>query len=435
MRNIVIIGGGFAGITAVRCLERLLPPEWQIILLSEENYMLYTPLLPEVVGASLLPAHTVASIRKILHRAQYYRAKVQDVDFQARYIRFHNDKTHTFFYEHLIFACGKVANMNFIEGMAENAMPLKTVGDALHIRNQIIISLERAELENDPELRRRLLTVIVIGGGSSGVEVAGSVADFMQAARKYYSSMQETPVTVIVLEGTDRLLSEFPSSLGESAMALMKENNITIRLNTTASEISAKGVKINDGEWLYGKNVICTIGAVPNALVEKLAIPKEKGLIKTDYDMSVPDVEGVWAIGDCAAVVNKHNGKLSPPTAQFAVRQGKQLAINVVRKIKVRKTRPFNYHSRGQFATIGHRRAVAHMFGIKLSGFPAWLIWRAVYLLMLPTWVRKLEVFSAWNMELLFPRDITQLHLARTRPPKKPEKSRQHSDDISDVKK
>lgn len=141
----------------------------------------------------------------------------------------------------------------------------------------------------------------------------------------------------------------------------------------------------------------------------------------TNNDMSIAGVDGVWTIGDCAAIVDKHNEELCPPTAQFAVRQGKQTGKNIVRKIKGRKTRAFNYHSRGQFATIGHRRAVAHMFGIKLSGFPAWLIWRAVYLLMLPTWVRKLEVFSAWNMELSFPCDITQLHLARTRPTRKEE--------------
>lgn len=431
MRNIVVIGGGFAGTTTAKYLEHHLSSEWQVMLLSEENYMVYTPLLPEVVGASLLPAHTVAPIRKILRRAKYFRARVQEIDLLTRSISFHNNKTHTLSYEHLVLAIGKVPNMSFIEGMAENAMPLKTVGDALHIRNQIIISLEQAELESDPELRRQLLTVIVIGGGSSGVEVAGSVADFMQAAKKYYPVMHEITPRVIILESAGKLLSEFPGSLGDSAMKLMQNNNIDIRLNTVASQISEDGVKINDNEWLQAKNIICTIGTVSNELVGNLKLPDDKGLIKTNNDMSVFGVDGVWAIGDCAAIVNKHNEQLSPPTAQFAVRQGKQAGKNIVRKIKGKKTRPFNYHSRGQFATIGHRRAVAHMYGIKLSGFPAWLIWRAVYLLMLPTWVRKLEVFSAWNLELLFPRDITQLHLARTKPPQKQKSTHQHNDDTS----
>jgi NADH dehydrogenase len=418
MRNIVVIGGGFAGTTVVKSLELTMPADWQIILVSEENYMTYTPLLPEVAGASLLPGHAVAPIRKMLRRARYYRAQIQDIDLVGRTVRFENGKPDKISYEHLIIACGKVPNTRFIEGMADNALPLKTLGDALHIRNRIIISLERAELENDPDIRCKLMTFIVIGGGSSGVEVAGEIADFLDAAKKYYPCMHNNPVRIVLLESGSRLLSEFPAPLGESALHIMRKNGIEIHLNTRATLVTKDGVRISGGNWIKGTNIICTIGTVPNRLIQKLPLPKEKGLIKTLPDMSVANFEGLWAIGDCAAVLNTQDGEYCPPTAQFAIRQGKQLAQNIVQVISGKDTQPFSYRSRGQLATIGHRKAVAYVLGIKFSGFPAWLLWRAAYLLMLPTSLRKLQVFSEWNLELLFPRDVTQLHLTRTKPPR-----------------
>jgi NADH dehydrogenase len=277
--------------------------------------------------------------------------------------------------------------------------------------------LEKAELEEDQEIRRRLTTYIVIGGGSSGVEIAGEIADFLAIAKKYYSCVSNTTARIVLLESGDRLLSEFPEVLGESALQYIRENGIEVRLNTGANMVAEHGVKIDGGEWIAADNIICTIGTKPNHLVQKLPLPKHKGLIKTMPDMSVANFRGLWAIGDCAAVINSENDNYSPPTAQFAVQQGKQLAKNIARAVSGTETHSFRYRSRGQLATIGHRKAVAHVFGINLIGFPAWLMWRAVYLLMLPTLLRKLQVFSEWNLELLFPRDVTQLDLKQTNVP------------------
>jgi NADH dehydrogenase len=412
VKNVVVIGGGFAGTTVVQRLERKLPDGWQAILVSEENYTLYTPLLPEVAGASLLPGHAVAPIRKMLRRTRYYRSKVLDVDLAQRRIQLEAVQAVT--YDHLVLACGKVPDVSFIDGMTEYALPLKTLGDALHIRNRVIVSLERAELEDDPQIRRRMTTFVIVGGGSSGAEVAGAVADFLDAARRYYPRMRDTAVKVVLLEGGGSLLSEFPRALGESALRAMRRRGIDVRLNARANAVGQHGLEIEGQGWLEADNIICTIGTAPNPLIERLNLPTQRGLITTEPDMSVPGSEGVWAIGDCAAVVNAEDDQLSPPTAQFAVRQGRQLAQNIQRAVAGRATRPFSYRSRGHLATIGHRKAVAHVLGVKLSGFPAWLTWRAVYLLLLPTLLRKLQVFSEWNLELLFPRDVTQLNLART---------------------
>jgi NADH dehydrogenase len=180
--------------------------------------------------------------------------------------------------------------------------------------------------------------------------------------------------------------------------------------------VTQDGVKTESGDWIRGGNVICTIGSVPNPLVEALDLPNHKGLMDTAPDMSVPGAEGVWAVGDCAAITNAYDNSSSPPMAQYAVRQARQVADNIVRTLQGGATRPFSYRSRGHMTSIGHRRAIAHVLGIRLSGFPAWLLWRSVYLSMLPTFLRKLQVFVEWSLELLFPRDITQLHMSRTLP-------------------
>ena len=371
-RNIVVIGGGFAGTMLVKTLGRKLPPEWQAVLISKENYMMYTPLLAEVAGASLLPGQAVAPIRKMLRRSLYYRATVDEIDLERRCITCQAEHPQSLQYDHLVFACGKVPHMHFIEGMSADTLPLKTLGDALYLRNRIIVSFERLEMEMDTQLRRRLMTFIIIGGGSSGVEVAGSVADFITAAHKFYPSASKEEFRIIVLESGERLLSEFPAPLGDSALKHMRKNGIDVHLQTRVVRITKTGVQTKGGDWIEGDNIICTIGTEPNPLIQRLAIPKQKGLIQTRRDMSVDQLSNVWAIGDCAAVMNTYDDSWSPPTAQFASQQGKQLADNILRSIRGESTRPFHYRSRGQLATIGHHKAVAHVFGIQLSGFGAW---------------------------------------------------------------
>ena len=414
MSTIVVVGGGFAGTAAVRRLERRAPEDWQVVLVSEENFMIYTPLLAEVVGASLLPGHIVAPIRRMLRRTRYYQARVEEIDLRQHVIRYSSRGLHELSFDHLVLACGRIADIGIAEGMPEHGLSLKTLGDALHIRNRIITRLEQAELEHDADVRRTLTSFIVVGGGSSGVEVAGAIADFMRAACKNYLRTGIMDISVILLESGDRLVPEFPASLGEAALKAMRDNGVEVHLDARVSMVSPQGVKTQSGDWFRGGNVICTIGTVPNPMLETLDIPAHKGLVSTRPDMSVPDLQGVWAIGDCAAVVNAHDGEPSPPTAQFAARQGKQVADNIVRAIRGESTRAFNYRSLGQLASIGHHRAIVHMTGLRLSGFPAWLLWRAVYLSMLPTFLRKLQVFSEWTIDLLFPRDTTQLYLQRT---------------------
>jgi NADH:ubiquinone reductase (H+-translocating) len=292
-------------------------------------------------------------------------------------------------------------------------LPLKTLGDSLFLRNRAIVRLEQAELQQDAELRRWLTTFVVVGGGFSGVEVAGELADFLRASRRYYRSIDD--VRVQLVHSGDRLLPELSPSLGRFAHCKMVAQGIEVFLNARAQRVDASSLHLDTGEALAAGTIICTIGTAPNPLIRDLPLPQSRGRIETAADMSVPGVRNVWALGDCAAVPNARDGKVSPPTAQFADRQARRLADNIARSLRGSPTREFSYKPIGQLSAIGHNKAVAEVFGIRIAGFAAWLLWRGVYLLKIPTLGRKVRLFLEWNWAMFFPPDIAHLGFTRTR--------------------
>ena len=414
-RNIVIVGGGFAGTTLAQTLVRRLRPPYRVVLVSQESYTTFNPMLAEVVGASIFPEQVIAPIRQMVGGAQFVMATVSDVDFERRVLRAETlAGVRDIPYEHLVFAFGTRANLALVPGMEKHALPLKLVGDAMFIRNRVLQRVARIELESDPELRRRLGHFIVVGGGFSGVEVAGELADFLHGARRWYPRVAPDELRVTVLQDADRLLVELPEALGRRAADSMRERGIDVRLGARAAEIDADGVRLADGQYIDGSTVICTIGTKPNPLVQRLAVPTERGRIETLPDMSVRGLMRVWAIGDCALIRNQNDGSLAPPTAQFAVAQARQLADNLGNSLDGRPTQPFAYTSKGMMATVGHMKGVAQLFGVRLSGLPAWLLWRAYYLSRMPTFGRKLRIFVEWTWSMFFKADITHLRFTRT---------------------
>lgn len=415
MKNLVIVGGGFAGTTLAQHLEHKLPQGWQLTLVSQENFITFNPLLPEVVGASILPGHVIAPHRQMIHCSHVCMAQVTEIDYAAKIVHYLGEGSGMLSYDQLVLACGVNANLDLVKGMAQHALPLKTLGDALFLRNRIVSRLEQAELQPDPVARRWLTTFVVIGGGFSGVETAGVLTDFLRASLRYYPRIKRDDIRVVLLHGQNRLLPELSASLGEFAGRKMRMHGLDVRLEARAARIDDRAVTLASGEIIPAGTVICTIGTQPNSLVADSPLPTEKGRVKVDADMSVPGFEGVWAIGDCAAVPNQLDGKISPPTAQFADRQGRQLASNIAGKLRGAPTRAFSFKPVGQLSTIGHNKAVAEMFGVKLSGFIAWLLWRGVYLLKIPTFARKSRLFLEWNWAMFFPPDISHLGYRRTR--------------------
>jgi NADH dehydrogenase len=412
--DVVILGGGFAGATLASRLERKLSGSRTIAVISRQNFITYNPLLPEVVGASILPGHVVAPLRQMLKRSEFRMVEVARVDFATKTICQLGETPEPIHYGQLVICCGRHANLDMVPGMASHALPLKTLGDALFLRNRVIARLEQAALQTDPKRRRQLMSFLIIGGGFSGVEVAGEICDFLHSAVRYYRSVKPEDCRVILVHSGDYLLPEISRQLGGFTRRKMVRRGIEIYLNARAARVDGEGVELASGDRIAAGTVICTIGTAPNPLTLELGLHLERGRIVTHPDMSVPDLDGVWAIGDCAAVPNAHDNRLSPPTAQFAVRQACQLADNIARTLRAEPTRPFRYKAIGQLSSIGHNKAVAEIFGFRISGFVAWLLWRGVYLLKIPTFARKARIFFAWNWEMLFPADIANLDFERT---------------------
>ena len=414
-RQVVIVGGGFAGTTLAQSLERLLPAAWRIVLVSQESYTTFNPMLAEVVGASVFPEQVVAPIRQMVKRTRFVMGTVTGVDFERRTVHAHTlAGMQALPFEHLVFAFGTRANLALVPGMAEHALPLKLVGDAMFIRNRVLQRVARIELESDPVLRRRLGHFVVVGGGFSGVEVAGELHDFLHGARRYYPRVKDGELQVTILQDGERLLPELPEKLGRSAARSMGRRGIEVRLGARAARVDAEGVTLADGTGIAAATVICTIGTRPHRLVEQIAVPLQRGRIETAPDMSVAGTRGVWAIGDCALVKNAADGGFAPPTAQFAVAQAQQLAKNIAQRIAGRPTCAFGHVSKGMMATVGHMNGVAQVFGLRVSGLPAWLLWRAFYLMRMPTFGRKLHIWMEWTWGMFFRADITHLRFTRS---------------------
>lgn len=414
-KNLLIVGGGFAGTTLAQSLEHRLPPGWKLTLVSQENFITYNPLLPEVVGASILPGHVIAPHRQMICCSSVCMAEVTTIDLEAREVHYHGEGSGRLAFDELVLACGANASLDVVRGMAQHAMPLKTLGDALYVRNHVISRLEQAELQADDAARRWLTTFVIVGGGFSGVETAGELVDFLHASLKYYPRIRREDLRIVLLHGTDRLLPELSATLGAFTLRTMRRRGVDVRLGARASCVTERAVVLADGTSVEAGTVICTIGTASNPLLQQIPAPLQRGRLVVNADLSVPGVEGVWAVGDCAAVPNARDGQVSPPTAQFATRQAKVLAANILAKLHGRPTRAFSYRPLGQLSSVGHNKAVAEILGIKLSGFVAWLMWRGLYLLKIPTLARKTRLFLEWNWAMFFPPDISHLGYRRTR--------------------
>jgi NADH:ubiquinone reductase (H+-translocating) len=415
VNTIVIVGGGFAGTALLRALDGRLPADHELLLISDESYTTFNPLLPEAVGAAVFPEQVVAPIRQIVRRARFVMGRVVAVDPARRTLRCETlAGPLELAYAHLVLAFGNRARLDLLPGLAEHGLALKTVGDAMHIRNVVLRRVARIELEDDPAVRARLGHFVVIGGGFSGVETAGALVDCLHGIRRYYPRVAAGELKVTLLQDLPRLLPELPERLGNAAHASLSARGVDVRTGMRARCVGEQGVLLAGGERVAAATVICTVGTRPNALVERMLLPTERGQIVVNPDLSVAEVPGVWAIGDCARVPNAHDGRPAPPTAQFAVREAKCAAQNLLAAIAGRPTRAFRYRSRGALAAIGRRKGVADVLGIPLSGLPAWLLWRAYYLAQMPTLGRKVRIFVEWTWGMFFPHDITHLRFTRS---------------------
>jgi NADH dehydrogenase len=410
MMRIVIVGGGFAGVWCARMLRKKLSSDrYEIVVFSRENHLVFFPLLADVAGATITPDAVTVPLRQMLPGIRCRTEEVRRIDLAGSEVEYesYDGYLQRMSTDHTVIACGSTVNLGVVPGMADHALPLKSVEDAMALRFHIMRQLEKAEVCDDPERRRWYLSIAVVGGGFSGVEVAGQLNDLVRASVRFYRNFTADDVTMTLLHSRNHILPEVSPTLRKFARSKMEKAGIRIRLNTRVTAATAEGVELEDGTMIHGATIVCTIGTTMPQLVEGLDVAKERGRVLTDQDMRVRGLPNVWAIGDCAHIVNAYDNHVAPSTGQFAEREGRHAAENIIRVLEGQSTKPFCFKPLGQLCGIGERNAVAEIFGVRLSGFPAWWLWRTVYLFKSPSWSRRIKVAFDWTWDLLFPRDLT----------------------------
>ncbi len=411
--RVVIVGGGFAAVQFAKTLRsKLRASECEILLFNRENHMVFHPLLADVAGASINADAAAAPLRQMLPGVGFRTERVQRIDLSSSEIDFDdgNGALTRLHYDHVVIACGAESNLGIIPGMSEHAFAFKVMRDAIDLRQHIVHQMEYAEASSDPDRRRWYLSFIIVGAGFSGAEVAGEINELVRSSTRFYRNFRKDDVVVTLVHSQGQILPEVATKLREFARKKMERAGITMLLNTRAVAATHEGVELNDGRMLLGATVVCTIGTAISPIVQSLDAPKERGRIRTAPDMRIEGQTNAWAIGDCAFTINAFDNKPSPPTGQFAERQGRQAALNLIRIVNGEATKSFHFKALGQLCSIGGYQAVAEMLGVHVSGFLAWLMWRGVYLFKLPTWSRRIKVALDWSWDVLFPRDLSFLN-------------------------
>ena len=443
----MILGGGFAGVECARQLESQFKdnPEIELLMVSEDNFLLFTPMLPQVASGMIETRHIVLPIRTICKKTKFYEGRVKNIDPYGKLVTLWgtgDKRSISIHYDFLVVALGSETNFFGMSDVEKNAYTMKTLNDAVVLRNRVIDMLEQAENETDPILRKSFLNFVVVGGGFAGIETAGELMDLLLDARKHYPTIQKKDLRVIVLEALGMILPGFNQKLADFAKDKMVERGIDIRLKTAVTsfdgnEVTTKTIDptpkdpIDDSfvDSIRTKTLIWTAGVTPVNTIKRSMFKTDKGKLIINDFLEVPDFPGVFAIGDCALFLDPETQRPFPPTAQIAEAQAKVAAKNLTALIKNSEKEKFVYHSKGQMAIIGKRSGIATFLGMNISGFWAWLIWRNVYLSKIATFDKRTRVFLDWTIDLFFDRDISRLKLMKD----KTEKEYKLLDEVDDV--
>ena len=429
IKRIVILGSGFAGIEVLKKLQKKFHSNKNIdiILVGKDNFLLFTPMLPEVASGMIETRHILTPVRSFCKKAKFYEANVESIDLDNRQVTLThsigrqsqpNDwRENTLKYDYLVIALGSENNFFNKSDIQKHSFTMKSIDDAIILRNHIINILEQASLEEDnKELRKSLLTFVVVGGGFNGVETVGALNDFIrESIICYYKNIYMTEVRVMLVHTTDKLLEQIDEPLGKFALKKLKASGVEFIMNSHVIDATANSVKldnVNDA-IIPCYTLIWTAGVTPSKLIADLPCEHDKGhrVVANNY-LEVLGHNGVYVLGDCACITDPHTGKPYPPTAQHAIRQAKVAAKNIISSIKGEgesKKAKFDYKTKGMMAEIGKRAGVATILGFKLHGFVAWWLWRTYYLDNLPTIKKKLKVMGDWTYDLISKPDVVMI--------------------------
>ncbi len=446
-KKIIILGGGFAGVECARQLESEFgnDPKIELVMVSEDNFLLFTPMLPQVASGMIETRHIVLPIRTICQKTKFYEGRVKNIDPYGKLVTLwgtSDKRSISIHYDFLVVALGSETNFFGMANVEKNAYTMKTLNDAVMLRNRVIDMLEQAENETDPILRKSFLNFVVVGGGFAGIETAGELMDLLLDARKHYPTIHKDDLKVIVLEALPMILPGFNEKLAEFAKEKMVDRGIDIRLQTAVTsfdgnEVTTKALEQNPKnstdesivDAIRTKTLIWTAGVTPVNTIKRSMLKTDRGKVIINEYLEAEGFPNVFAIGDCALFLNSETKRPFPPTAQIAEAQAKTAAKNLKAVIKNLEKEKFEFHSKGQMAIIGKRSGIATFLGMNISGFWAWLIWRNVYLSKIPTLDKKIRVFLDWTIDLFFDRDISRLKLMK----RKEEKEYKELDEVDDV--
>lgn len=422
--RIVILGGGFAGVTTAQHLEELFgaEPSVSITLVSDTNALLFTPMLAEVAGSSLEATHITSPLRTSLRRTNVVRNKALAIDLQKRCVQLAPDvpitshptaaapeEGHEVPFDQLVLALGAVSNYLGLNNVKSSSFDFKSLGDAMRIRNHVIDLFERAADEPPSAARQAMLTFVVAGGGFAGAELAGALNDFARGMLAYYPTISPEEVRVMLVHSRDRILPELSEELAAYALERMAARGVIFKLNVRVADARAGAVILSNKEEILTETLVWTAGTAPNPLVQTLPVERDKrGAVLVDKMLAIPNHPGLWAGGDCAAITDAKTGQPCPPTAQFALREARTLAQNIHASVRGLPLTPFHFDALGALCVVGHHTACAEIKRFRFSGLFAWFLWRGIYLAKLPSLERKVRVAVDWFVELFFPRDIVQ---------------------------
>jgi NADH:quinone reductase (non-electrogenic) len=426
-KHVIILGSGFAGVEVLKRLQKKFKnnEHVEITLVSKDNFILFTPMLPEIASGMIETRHILTPIRSFCSKANFYEANVESIDFKNKNVIIRHPigklseptawDQHTLKYDYLVIALGSETRFFGITEVKKHSFTMKSIDDAIAVRNHTLSMLEQANNEReDRDLIKSLLTFVVVGGGFNGIETVGELNDFVRGTiRAYYKSIYMSDVRVILVSATDKILEQVDEKLGEWALQKLKAKGVEFMMNKHVVGATATTAKLDDGMIIPCHTVIWAAGVTPTDLVASLSCEHDKKhAIVVNNFLEIKGYEGeAYALGDCASITDPHTGKSYPPTAQHAVEEAKVAAKNIIYDIehKPNKKVKFDYKTKGMMAEIGKRTGVATLFGFKVHGFLAWWIWRTYYLSNLPTIKKKLKVMGDWTMDLIYKPDVAMI--------------------------
>ncbi len=414
--KIVIIGGGFAGAFAAKHLRRYAADRFDIELINSTNYFVFQPLLPEVVSGTISAPDAVTPLRYMLPGVRVRMAEVTNIDMQAQRVdllqgtrRFPQSVD----YDQLIIAVGQKTDLSLAPGLEAHALCVRDLADAHELRNRVIQCLENADVTQNPEVKQRLLTFVVAGGGFSGVEIMGEMLEMIHRTLRFYPNIAGSEIRTVLIQRGDRILPELSPGLGDYAEERLRARNVEFHLNSRITSATASAAYLDDGTRIPTDTLVVTAGSGPRRLATKIGGELRRGKIVVNKFLNVEGHENVWCIGDAASIPmesdDSEQNRYAPPTAQFAIREARAAAENIIAVSSGRRLERFAYRPIGSLASIGNYKAVAELYGWRLSGLFAWLTWRAVYIGMLPGFSTRLRVALNWLFDYFLPRSIVQI--------------------------